>query len=158
MIFNLRKVRKNVKAISPVISVLLMIAVAVVASLVAYAWVMGYMNFQTAKTGQAVQIQSVAFAADETPGTGMNVTAIYVQNIGDGTVSFAPNQCLYVNGALVTDTTSAVAPSPATLTKGATGTIDVAAITGLNFASGETVVFKVVVEGGTYSEVSQIVP
>ncbi|MGD6934008.1 MAG: archaellin/type IV pilin N-terminal domain-containing protein [Candidatus Bathyarchaeia archaeon] len=35
--FNFKKIRKNVKAISPVISVLLMIAVAVVASLVAYA-------------------------------------------------------------------------------------------------------------------------
>jgi flagellin-like protein len=42
MIF--RKIRKNVKAISPIISVLLMIAIAVVASLVVYAWVMGYIG------------------------------------------------------------------------------------------------------------------
>ncbi len=88
-----RKFRRNVKAISPVISVLLMIAVAVVASLVAYAWVMGYIGFQTAKTGQAVQIQSVALADD-----GAVSSNVYLQNVGDGTVTIIPDQCLYING------------------------------------------------------------
>ncbi len=49
------------RAISPVIATLLMIAIAVVASLVTYAWVMGYMNFTTEKTGKAIQIQSIAY-------------------------------------------------------------------------------------------------
>ena len=61
---NFRKIkrnfRRNTKAISPVIATLLMIAIAVVASLVTYAWVMGYMNFTTEKTGKAIQIQSVS--------------------------------------------------------------------------------------------------
>ena len=61
MIF--RKIRKNIKAISPIISMLLMIAIAVVASLVVYAWVMGYIGYQTGKTGDAVQIQSVTFTS-----------------------------------------------------------------------------------------------
>ena len=56
---NFRKFRKNVKAISPVLSVLMMIAVAVAASLVTYAWVMGYLGFTTAKVGKAIQIQSI---------------------------------------------------------------------------------------------------
>ena len=56
------KFRRSTRAISPIISTLLLIAIAVVASLVAYAWVMGYMSFQTAKTGGAIQIQS--FASD----------------------------------------------------------------------------------------------
>ncbi len=57
-----RNFKKNTKAISPVIATLLMIAVAVVASLVAYAWVMGYIGGQTAKTGNAIQIQSMSNA------------------------------------------------------------------------------------------------
>ncbi len=44
---TIRKFRRNTRAISPVIATLLMIAIAVVASLVTYAWVMGYMNFTT---------------------------------------------------------------------------------------------------------------
>ena len=76
---NIRKFRKNARAISPVIATLLMIAIAVVASLVTYAWVMGYMNFQTEKTGKAIQIQSVVkfnnIATDK--------LTIYVQNVGD---------------------------------------------------------------------------
>ena len=59
---NYRKFRKNLKAISPIISVLLMIAIAVVASLVVYAWVMGYIGYQTGKTGDSVVIQSVSWA------------------------------------------------------------------------------------------------
>ena len=58
---NIRKFRRNMRAISPVIATLLMIAIAVVASLVTYAWVMGYMNFTTEKTGKAIQIQSVSY-------------------------------------------------------------------------------------------------
>ena len=57
---SIRKFRRNTRAISPVIATLLMIAIAVVASLVTYAWVMGYMSFTTNKTGLAIQIQSVS--------------------------------------------------------------------------------------------------
>src|SRR5271157_1438245 len=97
MIFRkINKIRRNIKAISPVISVLLMIAVAVVASLVVYAWVMGYVGFQTAKTGEAVQIQSVSF----TTGATDKVNIVYLQNVGGQTVTLIPAQCLYVNGVL----------------------------------------------------------
>jgi flagellin-like protein len=144
-----RKFRKNVKAISPVISVLLMIAVAVVASLVAYAWVMGYIGFQTAKTGQAIQIQSVEFAADG------SVSKVYVQNVGDGTVNIFDDQCLYINnqlyaGATITGTTNNA------LYQGDTATI--AAGSGSTFTPGDLIPIKVTTEGGTYSQISQVVP
>ncbi len=61
---TIRKFRRNARAISPVIATLLMIAIAVVASLVTYAWVMGYMNFTTEKTGKAIQIQSVSYCCE----------------------------------------------------------------------------------------------
>jgi flagellin-like protein len=80
-----------VKGISPVISVLLMIAIAVAASLVAYAWVMGYMDSTTAKVGETIQIQSVSNP------TGIVSDMVYVQNIGDSAVTIMD---LYVDGAL----------------------------------------------------------
>ena len=155
-----RKFRRNVKAISPVISVLLMIAVAVVASLVVYAWVMGYIGFQTSKTGEAVQIQSVAFS-------GGKVTTVYLQNVGSTTVTMIPAQCLYVSSALNPGTVKVVTPS--TGAQGVTGTTtaslsagDTATITASSsqtaFTSGQMVTIKVTTQGGTYSQVTQQVP
>jgi len=154
--FNFRKIRKNVKAISPVISVLLMIAVAVVASLVAYAWVMGYIGFQTAKTGQAIQVQSVVFSA-----TPFKVATVYVQNIGDSAVTLVDNQCLYVKGTL--DVTSSFGTTanltPITLQPGDTTAITSSAgATMPAFSSGDIAVVKITADSGTYSQVSQLVP
>jgi PKD repeat protein len=65
-----------------------MIAIAVAASLVAYAWVSGYMDFTTTKVGKSIQIQSIS------------PTAVYVQNVGDSDITL---ESLYVNGTLATD-------------------------------------------------------
>lgn len=153
-----RKFRKNVKAISPVISVLLMIAVAVVASLVVYAWVMGYIGFQSGKTGQAVQIQSMANS------TVLNVPSInspnnkgylvvYVQNVGDGAVNVNP-QSVYVNGVqYATNVTSSTAiPAQSTLIIGTSYSL---VTTGTQTATADV---KVTTEGGTFSEVTQTFP
>ena len=140
MIF--RKIRKNIKAISPVISVLLMIAVAVVASLVVYAWVMGYVGFQTSKTGQAVQIQSVNMAGD-------SLSTVYLQNVGTDTVTV--NSFIFVNGQQY-----ATSPSPAPLPAGSTSTITLTAP--LTLTSGQMYTFKVTTTGGTYSQITQQAP
>lgn len=87
---KITKFRRSVKGISPVISVLLMIAIAVAASLVAYAWVMGYMDFTTTKVGKTIQIQSIT------------ANAAYVQNIGDSDVEIS---AVYVDGTLKDGTT-----------------------------------------------------
>lgn len=145
-----RKYRKNVKAISPVISVLLMIAVAVVASLVVYAWVMGYIGFQSGKTGQAVQIQSMANAtALGTPGR----LVVYLQNIGDGAVNVNA-QSIYVNGVQYATnvTSSTTIPAQSTLVIGTTFSL---VTPGTQTA---TVDVKATTEGGTFSEVTKIFP
>jgi flagellin-like protein len=136
-----------VKAISPVISVLLMIAVAVVASLVAYAWVMGYIGFQTAKTGQAVQIQSVEFASG-------GVSTVYLQNVGDGTVQIIPAQCLYIEGQLASPNGASATETP--ILKG--DTLPITAGTNGPFEPGTIITVKVTTVGGTYSQISQVVP
>ena len=133
---NFRKFRRNVKAISPVISVLLMIAVAVAASLVTYAWVMGYMNFTTTKVGKAIQIQSIAQ-------NGM----VYVQNVGDATLDMAD---AYLDGVKVVGVFA-----PATLAPGATASIDVSAT---DFLGGQTVVVKATTQDGTFAELTKTFP
>jgi flagellin-like protein len=146
MIF--RKIRKNVKAISPIISVLLMIAIAVVASLVVYAWVMGYIGYQTGKTGDAVQIQSVVFSGTSPT---EKVATVYLQNVGSTTITIVPAQCLYVNN-LQDPATAAT-----TLAPGTTLTItDTGSLTALT--SGQTVTIKVTTLGGTYSQITEQAP
>jgi len=131
---NFRKLRRNVKAISPVISVLLMIAVAVAASLVTYAWVMGYLGFTTNKVGKAIQIQAVSQG-------GM----VSVQNVGDSAVTFAD---VYVDGVLkVSFGTTLMQP-------GDTASID----TTVDFASNTPYTIKVTTTDGTFSEITKTFP
>ena len=91
----MRNIKRSVKGISPVLAVLMMIAVAIAGSLVTYAWVMGYIGFTTEKSGQAIMIQSIAY--DD----GTDTLAVWVQNVGEGTVVLQANNCLYVDGTLM---------------------------------------------------------
>jgi flagellin-like protein len=101
-----RRFRRSVRGISPIIAVLLIIVITVAAALVAYAWVMGYMSFTTARVGKAIQIQSIAR-------TEANDVSIWVQNVGDSDVVLSD---VYVNDVL---TDGALAISlPATETVG----------------------------------------
>jgi flagellin-like protein len=88
---NTTKFKRSIRAISPVIATLLMIAIAVVASLVVYAWVTGYIGGSTTKAGKAIQIPS--FALDDS-----GKLHVYVQNVGQGTTQLS---AVYVNDALV---------------------------------------------------------
>ncbi len=133
---NFKKMKKNfrkdMRAISPVIATLLMIAIAVVASLVVYAWVMGYMGFTTNKTGLAIQIQSATVGG-----------AIYVQNVGNGPVSFS--SLVYVDGTGYT-----IANPPTNVLAGNTVQLNVPAGT---FAVGtHSYVIKVTTTDGTFSQ------
>jgi hypothetical protein len=88
---NITRIKRSVRAISPVISVLLMIAIAVIAALVAYAWVMGYMGNQTSKAGNGIQLQSFTTKGN---------LVLYVQNTGQGTVHLKYDGAVYVNDVL----------------------------------------------------------
>ena len=88
-------VRRGIRAISPVLAVLMMMAVAIAGALVVYAWIMGYIGVSTERAGEAIMIPSIA--NDPTN----NDLLVYVQNIGEGAVQFEESDCLYVNGRLV---------------------------------------------------------
>ena len=130
-----RRFRRSLRAISPVIAVLLMIVIAVAASLVAYAWVMGYLGFTTSKVGKAIQIQSISRTGDPD----YEVTA-YVQNVGDSEIELSD---AYVNGMLV----PTAIPDPIPLGQGETETI----LLGGPYP-GAQVTVKVVASDGTFIE------
>jgi len=144
---KLTKLRRSVKAISPVIATLLMIAIAVVASLVAYAWVMGWIGTNTAKSGSAIQIQSYAVSPD-----GKTLT-VYVQNVGQGSVTFDPNAAVYVNSQGKPSIISGVSGN--LLKPGQTATFTV---TGLSLDITKSVVIKVVSSGGTFNQAQGVAP
>jgi flagellin-like protein len=156
---KINKFRRNVRAISPVIATLLMIAIAVVASLVTYAWVMGYMNFTTEKTGKAIQIQSVTYSG--TAGSlGIDTFVIYVQNVGDSDVKFsgigASGQGVaYVNDVSATVSSITVDGSPTTsLTKQNTAIITVTSPGGTT-SGVQQISIKVTTTDGTFSQKTQ---
>jgi hypothetical protein len=126
-----------------------MIAVAVAASLVTYAWVMGYLNFTTSKVGKSILIQSIARP------TGSDNLVIYVQNVGDGTIKFNLGSSLYVNGVLNPNADPVADGNP--LIAGSTTSWTVQ-----NYFTGfqptdypMTVTVKIVASDGTFSEKSE---
>jgi len=139
----MRHIRRNVKAISPVLAVLMMIAVVIAGSLVVYAWVMGYIGLSTERSGQAIMIQSVANDGAD--------LLVYVQNVGEGIVQIDELSSLYVNDILVDCTITGVTVSDglATLNQGETATltyVDGAAL------PGQKVTVKVTTLLGTSAE------
>jgi FlaG/FlaF family flagellin (archaellin) len=142
------RIRRSIRAISPVISVLLMIAIAVAASLIAYAWIMGYIGGTTSKVGKAVLLQSFAAKPDGSE------LWVYVQNVGQGTVVFDPDACVYIDDVLKSASISVPAGgNPNTLSEGDTATIT---ITGLSLDVSGSVRIKVVTSDGTFTQSSGI--
>ncbi len=140
----MKSLRKNKKAVSDVIAVLLMIAIAVAAALIAYAWVMGYLGGTTSKVGKAIQVQSMYYS-DGITGT----LHVYVQNVGTSPVTLS---ALYINGANGTSLTGLPADLPVNNTQVVTADLP----SGFNPANAITV--KVVCSDGTFMEATQIVP
>jgi flagellin-like protein len=105
---RITKIKRSIRAISPVIATLLMIAIAVVASLVVYAWVTGYIGGTTTKASNSMIVQSASFA------TGNLV--VYVQNVGQGTLQLRQGESVYVNSILKTITSSSPAIATGTVT------------------------------------------
>lgn len=138
----MRSFERNMKAISPVLAVLMMIAVTIAGSLITYAWVTGYIGFTTDKAGQAIMIQSIAYNKDD------EILKIYVQNVGEGVVQLEEDSSLYVNDALTgcgIDLEDGVVPVKAT----ATLTVDP-----ILLPVGNKVTVKVTTTLGTFTEKS----
>lgn len=152
MIF--RKFRKNLKAISPIIATLLLIAIAVVAALVVYAWVMGYIGYQTNNAGNQVVIQNANIVAG-TGGAADTVQTVYLQNTGTSTVTVNP--FVFVNNVEYPASMNVGGTATNTLTGGSTATITLSTPYPTATSASE-VTIKVTTTSGTYSQVTQLAP
>jgi len=138
----MKSFKRNRKGISPVLAVLMMIAVAIAGSLITYAWVTGYIGFTTEKAGQAVMIQSMNYDA--------GVLNVYVQNVGEGTLELMEDSCLYVDGALMD--CGIEGSTDGTLVLGETETAKLSVTVGI--APGDKVTAKVTTALGAFTEMS----
>jgi uncharacterized repeat protein (TIGR02543 family)/flagellin-like protein len=151
---RLSKIGHAIKAISPVISVLLMIAIAVVAALIAYAWVTGYLNFQQSRTGNSILIQSYSIG---TSGFSTGKLVVYVQNVGLGLVHLKQDGTIYVN-AVLTDilyspkTNTTLVRQGESIPVGVGETVEL--VVDYTYTSGESVKIKVVTVEGAFMEIT----
>jgi flagellin-like protein len=143
---NTTKFKRSIKAISPVIATLLMIAIAVVASLVVYAWVMGYMGTTTTKAGRAIQIQSYA----PTPATNPTNLLVYVQNVGQGDVQLSQTQSVYIDSNLVPISN----PNTATIPIPVGQTVELTVPLPTGYQTGDKLEIKVTTTDGTFMTAS----
>jgi len=92
------KIFRSEKGISPVLSALLMMAVAIGAAIVTNVWIITYLDTTMTKVKRNMWIPSVHF----TNGNGATYTAItiYVQNVKDGSIQLTQ---VYVNNAMVSE-------------------------------------------------------
>jgi archaeal type IV pilus assembly protein PilA len=134
---NYRKIRKNAKALSPVVASIILIAVTVAVSVVVAAW-MGGMTIGLMGSAEQVSITNVAF-------TGTNEIQVMVMNAG-GTDSSISNA--FINGAATTAFTS-----PVTVPKSSSITITFTSGTGGNatftLTSGTSYTIKLITAKGT---------
>lgn len=157
---NVRKFRRNMRAISPVIATLLMIAIAVVASLVTYAWVMGYMNFQTEKTGKAILIQSVTYDGNVNDASDDKDTfTVYLQNVGDSDVQLVSPEnvksTIYIEGTPATvDTIQVGGANIVALGTEQTATIKLTSASPLDEGV-QSITIKVTTIDGTQTEITK---
>jgi FlaG/FlaF family flagellin (archaellin) len=103
---------RNIKGVSHIVAAMMLIVIAMAVAFVTFLFVMNYVGLSTAKSGKAIEIQSMSIADGS--------LKVYVQNIGKEAVSFDPAKCIYTNGELKNSTINKT-----TLLNGETATITV---------------------------------
>ena len=145
---RITKFKRSIRAISPVIATLLMIAIAVVASLVVYAWVTGYIGGTQTKASNSMLIQSTSHTTD-TP----SVLVVYVQNVGQGNLELRQAESVYANSVLktITSSTPTLSNGVVSFSPGTTTSLT----TDYPYTSNEKLKIKVVASDGTFAEYTQ---
>ena len=134
----MRKFRLNRKGVSPVIAVLLMIAIAVAASILVYVWSMGLIGTLQAGGGEqtAEQVIMEAYSWNSTDLT------LYLKNVGTADVVV---DAIYVGGTQITTTETLTVLGPS---------VTITVSPGSSFTEGVAYTIKVFTKTGgifTYS-------
>jgi len=130
------------KAISPVIATILLVMIAVAASVFLWVWLSGYVTSTSSEVETGTETVKVAVKIDGVKyDSATQKVTIYVTNIGGVAANITSAYVLDSKGNVVASNTSANLK----LDPGATGSVDV---TGANLVSGDTYVAKVVTSEG----------
>ncbi|MEM2865222.1 MAG: archaellin/type IV pilin N-terminal domain-containing protein [Candidatus Bathyarchaeia archaeon] len=141
---RLGKIRVGRRAVSPVIATLLMIAIAVAASILVYVWSMGLVGTLQGGGGKQTTEQIILEAYDATKS---NEWTLYLRNVGSSKVTVS---ALYINGTAIEGIT------PFDITIGGTYTLK-ASVQSLQLTSGAAVPVKIVTATGAVFSFSVIV-
>jgi flagellin-like protein len=140
---KIRKLKRNSKALSPVVASIILIAVTVAVSVVVAAW-MGGMTIGLMGSAEQVSITNVAFTAST--GTGVNDTIqVMVQNSGGNQASITT---AFINGVLVTGGNITPA-APISLSKSTSTTITLSAGPANTLVAGNAYTIKLITAKGT---------
>jgi len=152
------------KGISPILATLLLIAIAVGAVIITYAWVTTFTTTQTQQSGAVLSLENIRFYGS--PTTVNNRTDVTIRNSGTSSAKIVTVYWSDLSYSALDDlTTSNYAMNPSTgvvaskssivitIKWGVTGSV----ITG-NWTSGSTYYFKVVTEAGPYLEFTGTAP
>jgi flagellin-like protein len=133
---NYRKFRKNVKALSPVVASIILIAVTVAVSVVVAAW-MGGMTIGLMGNAEQSSIANIAFVTGSP-----DVINVLVQNSGSTTVNITQ---AFVNGVAVD-----MSPLSPSIAKSASGTITLSLPTNApSLSAGTSYQVKLITAKGT---------
>jgi len=112
---SIRKFIKDTKAISPIIATLLLIAIAVAASVITYSWVMSMIASQSQQAQTQIRIDAVEFK--NSAGLGPDAIALTIRNTGSVAATIES-----VSITLHEKTTVATLSSKITIQTGSAGT------------------------------------
>jgi flagellin-like protein len=137
--------RSRRKAISPIIATLILIVITVVAGIMLYGFVSGFMaNLGTSRAIAPISIASASVSSST------NTTTIVVSNLGTTPVTITQVNLLDPStGALIVTSTSL---STTTISAGQTVTITAATSVPKSVSKGTTVLVQVVTSTGSYAE------
>jgi len=146
---SLKRFRKDVKGISPLIATLLLIAIAVAASVITYSWVMSMIGSQSQQAQTQVRIDSVTW---DVGANSLNVTVRNTGSVG------ATIETVSVRLSTQASTWYPVSVSTA-IDTGSTAEITWdGATAGLTLASSSSYVIRVTTSTGFYYEMSAVSP
>jgi flagellin-like protein len=139
---------KSKKAISPVIAVLLMVAIAVAASILVYVWSMGLVGALQGTGGQQTREQLIVEAYNAKTTTGTIIWTLYIRNVGPTGANIS---AVYVEGV-----PAANFGGNTNLNPGAAGTLTVTVSAAVTIAPGAAYTVKIVTTSGAVFSYSVI--
>lgn len=135
--------RVKFRAVSPIIATLLLIFIAIVAALITYAWVTGYVGTMT--TGLATpQDRIIIISAKITNDTNATTVVVTVQNVGQSNVGIT---AVFLYDVSNVELGSKILASPVSISSGSINKIT-AVINGVQVQRGKSYVVKVVTANG----------